>query len=326
MHQGWGVFIITESTLKYVGLDDDLYHLINEHLQLMVRDQFWKQNDWRSRLQQMYRLLIAPIKPYLPAQGKLVISPTNLLHLVPFQALMDKNGYYLADSFDLTFTQGTSALSRMLEQQKTLISYKEKKMSGTLLNIANSGPVDNYLDTVLDEALSIEKFFDRSVQLFEGDATPETIIKTISGEFFNVIHVNCHGHFDFFDPGASGLLLAEERVLSIEEIRLKMRLKTYPLVVLSACQTNFVRPEQGEETPGIAWSFLTSGAGTVISSQWSVSSQATKELFEHFYRFRKNESLSNAEALRQAMLELRKKRAYTSTPYYWAAFQATGLP
>jgi CHAT domain-containing protein len=325
-NEGWGAFVVTGEAIRFTSLDDDFREELTGSLNLLVRDQFWEQPDWNARLKKMHDLLIAPVEQYLPASGKLIISPANLTHLIPFQALIDRKGCYLSERYVLIFTQGISSLYRLYELQKQAHFMKDSRGNEKLLNVACSGTGKNYLPSVISEAIAIEKHFESSLRLFEEDTLASNIIKSITDETFAVIHINTHGYFDFEDPGASGLLLAQNTVLSVEDIRLHVRLRGYPLVTLSACQTGQIRPERGEETPGIAWSFLTAGASSVISSQWSVYGQSTKELFEHFYRIRASAILSDAEALSQAMQALRKKKAYANQPFYWAAFQVIGLP
>lgn len=325
-NEGWGAFIVTGEAIRFISLDDDFREKLTGSLRLLVNDQFWKQSDWKERLGKMYDLLIAPVEQFLPASGKLIISPSNLTHLVPFQALADPKGNYLSDRYVLVFTQGISSLYRLAELQRQAHYPKDNRGNKKLLNVACSGSGRNYLPSVISEARAIEKYFDSSIRLFEEDSLAGNIINSITEETFSVIHINTHGYFDFDDPGASGLLLAQNTVLSVEDIRLHVRLNGYPLVTLSACQTGHIRPERGEETPGIAWSFLTAGASAVISSQWSVPAESTKELFKHFYQIRGNSALSDAEVLARAMQALRKKKIYKDRPFFWAAFQVTGLP
>lgn len=325
-NKGWGAFIITGDAIRFISLADDFRAKLTGSLKLLINDQFWQQPDWQDHLKKMYDLLITPVEHFLPESGKLIISPSNLTHLIPFQALVDPKGNYLSDRYVLIFTQGISSLYRLFELQRQVNYTKDNRGNKKLLNIACSGTGKNHLPSVISEAMAIEKYFDSSLRLFEEDSLAGNIINSITEETFAVLHINTHGYFDFDDPGASGLLLAQNTVLSVEDIRLHVRLNGYPLVTLSACQTGHIRPEHGEETPGIAWSFLTAGASAVISSQWSVSAQSTKELFEHFYKIWSNTTLSDADVLGQAMQALRKNKTYKDHPFFWAAFQVIGLP
>ena len=139
------------------------------------------------------------------------------------------------------------------------------------------------------------------------------------------MHFNCHGGFDFNNPRASGLELANGQTLTVNDIQLRIRLQGRPLVTLSACQTGQTKPEQGDEATGLSWSFMAAGASAVVASQWSIPDITTRMLFEYFYKLRRQPNVSDAEALRQAMGKIREKGAFRR-PVFWAGFQIMGLP
>ena len=97
------------------------------------------------------------------------------------------------------------------------------------------------------------------------------------------------------------------------------------LVVLSACQTEIERYDDGEGMIGIARTFLAAGAPLVVASQWPVDSAATADLMIRFHRSRKLEGLSTTAALRRAQQEmLAGADEQRRNPYYWAAFLPVG--
>jgi CHAT domain-containing protein len=192
--------------------------------------------------------------------------------------------------------------------------------------VAYAGQGQYFLPNALPEAQSVGAHFPQVVELFEENALPERVIEAANEQPYEVLHLSCHGRFDFDSPTDSGLLLAQDRMLSLNDIRIRMRLQGRPLVTLSACQTGQTRPEQGDETTGLSWAFLAAGASAVVSSQWSVPDASTRLLFEAFYLLRRQTNMSDAEALRQAIQLVRKKAAYRKLPQFWAAFQVMGLP
>jgi CHAT domain-containing protein/tetratricopeptide (TPR) repeat protein len=127
-----------------------------------------------------------------------------------------------------------------------------------------------------------------------------------------------------------------------------MNLHHVDLVVLSACQTAIGKVEAGEGMLGLQRAFQVSGAKSVVSSLWPVSSQATQVLMKEFYGNLWGKQLNRREALRQAQLtilrnysgdagELRGRVVPRSTaslppkdqnaqapPFFWAAFQLSG--
>jgi CHAT domain-containing protein len=68
---------------------------------------------------------------------------------------------------------------------------------------------------------------------------------------------------------------------------------------------------------------MNAGAPRVVASMWKVSDQATAALMDRFYRALLEQKLAPAAALRQAQLELRKERRFSS-PFAWAGFEMQG--
>ncbi|MGK7943077.1 MAG: CHAT domain-containing protein, partial [Microcystaceae cyanobacterium] len=92
------------------------------------------------------------------------------------------------------------------------------------------------------------------------------------------------------------------------------------LLILSACQT-----AQGDSRAslGLAGMAVRSGSRSTIATLWSINDQSTSELMVKFYEILGNESMSKAEALRQAQLSLINSDKYHH-PYYWGAFILVG--
>jgi CHAT domain-containing protein len=80
---------------------------------------------------------------------------------------------------------------------------------------------------------------------------------------------------------------------------------------------------EGEEHVGLVQALMSAGARAVVTSLWSVDDEPTRVLFEAFYA-EVSEGRSPVEALASAARTVRKRRNW-SHPYYWAAFQASGL-
>jgi CHAT domain-containing protein len=68
--------------------------------------------------------------------------------------------------------------------------------------------------------------------------------------------------------------------------------------------------------------FLEAGTQRVIAAGWDVNAAQTYDLMTAFYD-RLTGGQFPAEALRQAQVQVRQKKAH---PYYWAGFQVFGEP
>jgi CHAT domain-containing protein/tetratricopeptide (TPR) repeat protein len=149
-------------------------------------------------------------------------------------------------------------------------------------------------------------------------------------EDYRVLHFATHAMIDDRHPELSGLVLSlvnpegkvQNGFLNLQEIyNLNLHAE---LVVLSACETALGQDAGGEGFIGLTRGFFHAGADLVISSLWNVSDVATAELMRKFYRFMEIEGLDPAAALRHAQLEMMKQERW-SAPYFWAAFQASGV-
>jgi CHAT domain-containing protein len=327
---GWGAFIITPDNVVYVPLAENLDELLEADMTSILNDSFWIQNkkllDRSKELAQMYTLVIEPLQPYISATGSLVLAPTQLLHLIPFQALLSPKGLYLSENYSLGFVPSLTTLHVLYEQRQQHKLSEKIVQTEQLLSVAYSGEGRNYLPSVREEAEAVSSYFTKPVQLLEDEALPENLFNAVASHAFEVIHVGCHGKFNIKNPLDSALELAQGQLLTVNDIRIRLRLRGYPLVVLSACQTGQTRPEQGDETNGLSWAFLAAGASAVVSSQWSVPDQATHELFKVFYLVRQQTHIGDVEALQQAINQLQKDEKYYRKPFYWGAFQIMGLP
>jgi CHAT domain-containing protein len=78
----------------------------------------------------------------------------------------------------------------------------------------------------------------------------------------------------------------------------------------------------GDEIVGLTRAFLYAGTPSVLSSLWSVYSQATADLMVTFYEGLQT-GRNKAEALRDAQLQIMQTSGYEH-PAYWAAFNLMG--
>lgn len=75
---------------------------------------------------------------------------------------------------------------------------------------------------------------------------------------------------------------------------------------------------------GLVQAVMSAGASAVVASLWKVDDASTRALFETFYK-RIKVGDSPADALAGAARRVRRERPDWDHPYYWAAFQVSGL-
>lgn len=146
---------------------------------------------------------------------------------------------------------------------------------------------------------------------------------------YRIVHFATHGLLDSKHPELSGLVLSlvnqqgkpQNGFLDLQDVY-NLNLAA-DLVVLSSCETGLGKEIDGEGLVGLTRGFMYAGAQRVIASLWKVDDAATAELMEHFYRGVIKQGMSPAAALRQAQLDMLKKKAWAA-PYYWGAFTLQG--
>jgi CHAT domain-containing protein len=271
-----------ELVSKVTSLRDTIY-------QLGEKDKF------NALSQELYRLLIEPAVPYI--QGKeLLVIPHDVLHYLPFQALLASDGHYLIEKYPIDYLSSASLM------QFT----KEKRRAGgeKVLALGNPDVGDPKMNLQFAEveAKEIQSLYPQSTIFLEKDATEEKA-KALSPQN-DIVHFATHAQLNEDDPLSSAVLLAksdkEDGRLEVREI-FGMDLHAN-LVVLSACETGLGKLSRGDELVGLTRAFIYAGTPSVVASLWSVEDSSTAQLMAGFYKNLK--TMSKVEALRQAQLNL----------------------
>jgi CHAT domain-containing protein len=316
-----------------VDLPDVSYSLLNgiflamaecEKLALSGQAPAMPDHALQRHLNALHRAFVSPLSGKLPAGGRVVLSLTQELSLLPINIAFNENtGKYFCEEYTLSFVPGLNALYWLLraESNRNAGAMDQRR----LLSVVHPGHTKaSRLRFAQKESEMVADHFTAppsSVILNESKALIADILQHCNNGGFDAIHFACHGNFNAEDPAHSGLMLADG-VLTAERVQASVELKNRPLVLLSACQTGQVAITAGDEAIGLVQSFFAAGAGTVVASQWSVNDASSLEIFRQYFEF--SRSVSRAEALRQAALAVKKMPGW-SHPLYWAAFTVTGI-
>ncbi len=167
-------------------------------------------------------------------------------------------------------------------------------------------------------------------------ATRKAVLSALSSGEYDLIHYAGHAFFNRRDPGASGLALAQDEILTAQDIR--EALNGQPIVFLNACQSirgQAIRgqapgddeaadplPYAGLNTYGLASAFIAGGARAFVGTLWPVRDDGSHKLARRFYhRALRGEMIG--EALRRAREEARRDAPSDPT---WASFALYGDP
>ena len=276
-----------------------------------------------NHLQALYGLLIEPIADWLPqtADATVIIIPQGELFLVPFPALLDRNGVALLEQHPLLFAPAISLLTLDAPTATADLTEVPALVVGNPIMPALPGTDQplSPLQGAEDEARAIATLLNTQ-PLIGAAATKAAVLEDLPQA--KIIHLATHGLLEDLGTGVPGALAltptAEDTgYLTAAEI-LELPL-TAQLAVLSACDTG-----QGEITGdgviGLSRSLLTAGVDTVAVTLWSIPDDSTQFLMTTFYEALQT-TTNRAVAMQQAMLATRQEFPH---PIYWSAFQLYG--
>jgi CHAT domain-containing protein/tetratricopeptide (TPR) repeat protein len=291
----------------------------------------------------LYRLLWAPLEPWLNDIATINYSTAGLLNNIAIHALYD----------------GKTFLSRRYTLHRYL----------SLADAGNDGPPKPGVTTVslwgnMDfsngpllplgaaEITSLSRILAANgcpYSLFEGRNATEENFKSRAPSINGILHITTHGFYIPFqkenershtpnnfisaivDPlfrcglafsGANYYWLnartrrgSDNGLLTGYEVA-QLDLHQVSLVTLSACETGLGDVTDNEGNLGLQRAFRLAGADQLLVSLWQVPARQTSELLSLFYtNWLKGQSFS--EALRNAQRSLQDKNY---PPYYWAGF------
>lgn len=274
-----------------------------------------QRNDYAVLGQELYDSLIAPLGPFI-AGKKLIAIPSGRLNNLPFAGLQNE-GEFLAERYEISIVPNASTLQFVR---------KEKKLPGAPSVFALGNP-DNprvsRLPGAEKEVGQVKSIYPRSLIHFGRQAT-ETIAKEQMGGF-DIIHIACHGLFNYDYPYLSSLVLTPDSYndgfLEVHELY-NLNLTNANLVILSACETGLSQIKKNDDVIGLVRGFLYSGVPSMVASLWKVDDQATAALMSNLHLLLKLGN-SKSDALRKAQLQLLRTPA-TRHPFFWAAFVLYG--
>ncbi len=260
----------------------------------------------------LYELVLAPVRPLLGGRRALLVAPEGQLHLVPWAALHDGTAFLL-DRASVT----------VVGSGRDLLRPRVAAAAGTVIvadPVFSSGSGWAALPGTRQEAAEIRKLRPEAKLLTGTSAGAGALLQLTAP---GVLHVATHGAFREVAAGgpmlSSGLVLSGEKEASALEIA-GMSLWGTQLVVLSACESARGDVKSGDGVHGLRRAFQVAGAETVVASLWRVDDAVTRDLMVRFYQVLA-EGRGRAEALRVAMLKVRAKHPH---PYYWAPFVVLG--
>ena len=273
----------------------------------------------RSTAARLYALLIGPIESRLEPGRRLIFELDGALSAIPFDALLDHQGRYLAERTSVAVSPGLYEVLK-LNPVSSITAETPALVVSVASPFAEGSPPAAGTER---EAQIVSSRFHSGEWLNGATATLAAVRKALRSA--QVFHFAGHA---VALPERKGLLLAERddlteraRLISADTID-TISLHDLQLAVLSACSTGTTWNGGATGTEGLSQSLLHSGVSNVIASRWNVDSEITAQLMKQFY----DGLLSGgevADSLHSAEMALASQPAFAH-PYYWAAFELKG--
>jgi CHAT domain-containing protein/Tfp pilus assembly protein PilF len=315
-------FVVTRDTLSVVSLG--IAHRELARLVKLARGALEplpptrREALWRGPLRRLHQYLITPIEEagLLAGKNRLVIIPHAELHYLPFAALVDGDGRFLVERYEIALAPSASVWLALGDRRP------ERAVTGILA----FAPRPDALPASRREVGAIARL--AGADVLTGAAATEAEFRR-EAPTRRVLHLATYGVLNKENPLFSFVELApggdQDGRLDVHEV-FGLHLSA-DLVVLSACQTGLASGALADVPPGDDWlgltrAFLHAGAAHVVATLWPVDDWATAALMERFYEGY-GRGTDPSDALAEAQRALIAQPA-TSHPFYWAGFVAVG--
>lgn len=289
-----------------------------------IEDYICAKDRWLDTIEMvtndLYKVVMGQVSNYLLSHGfnRAFLIVSGYLALLPLHAAWkEENGkrYYVMDNISFAYAPSANSLKYAIQIAKTTQAEK-------LIAIDEPMPVNaSPLDYSHSEVTAISSYFEESILFAHEDAKRESVLKALP--LAQAAHFSCHGEANWTDPANSGLLMANNQMLTIKDLS-KICLKGGRIATLSACETGVIGMKLPDEVICLPSAFLQTGFAGILSSLWTVPDKSTALLMISFYKLWKEDGISPVKALNEAQKYIRSIESFKS-PFYWAAFYFTGL-
>jgi CHAT domain-containing protein/tetratricopeptide (TPR) repeat protein len=326
------VFVIADGAIQVRAIDvsgEELARQATTFGKMLAE----RRPDFRESARALHRTLIAPIADLLSKRKSWILIPDGPLWNLPFHALVDARGTYLAEQAAIVYAPSTAAWLEMSRTPQAASNDRRKELlafgnptTPSASGIEGSRGSLAPLPEAEAEVKGAARFYGAGSAIYLRDEATEERFKA-EAPLYRVLHVAGHGILNDASPMHSYLLLAsgsgakEDGYLEAGEL-MQMDLGA-ELVVLSACDTARGKYAAGEGIIGFSWALFAARCRTQVVSQWKVDSAATSVLMRNFHRNVRNDRTKAASALQKTIVSMLRTKQYRH-PFYWAGFAVLG--
>jgi len=307
------------------------------------------------------QLFIKPIANEIKGKKRLIVSPDELIALLPLEMLAFE-GQYLVERFDISYVQSGAMFLLMVDQQKrsserplntqrTLLAAGgvehgqlsnsagtrtvEKSRNRTVRSLRDLGLEWEPLPASKKEVESVGSLFDdKNKLLLLGGAASEERLRKLNAEGalkrYRYLLFSAHGYLSDGDPQLNAIVLtATGSTNDTDGYLTAVELAEYQLdarlLVLSACDTGVGRYVLGDGVQGLPVGAFLAGSENTLMSLWAVVDDTTAEFTTTVFQkllAGKTEAQAVAETKREF---ISSKSGERSKPLFWAPFVLYGI-
>ena len=317
-------FAVTADTLVDFSVDvavDDLQRQVRV-ASVLLGDPNTDSEEARPAFSALRQLLLEPVGDLIEKSERVIFVPHLALNHVPFAALPDAAGRYLAQRHSVQLVPSAAILP-------TVRAAPDGPSERRVQHVSFS-PLSKALPATRAEARAFARTVSGAKAVNGRRATEERLREALAGRGF--VHVATHAVLNPQNPMFSRIEMAGElsdrsnndgRLEVHEVFDLSIR---SPLVFLSGCETGlgtagFTEFARGDDYATLARAFLFAGARNVIATLWRIEDEGAAEFARRFYEAL--ETVEPAEALARAQRGM-MSHAHYSKPYYWAGYGLSG--
>lgn len=265
----------------------------------------------------LYKMLVEPVRRWIPAGSRVVIAADGALHGLNFETLPVSDGprrYLIADA-RIEMAPGLSVLSRAAPASTAAASLL------LLGDPAPRPPEYPSLRYAPAEIENVSKYFPPDRVIYRGDGASPAAYRAAAPQRFSFVHFTAHAFTNMSSPLDSAVILSgPDGAFKLYARDVASLPLTASLVTVSACRSAGERAYAGEGLVGFAWAFLRAGARRVIAGLWDVDDRSTAALMDQMYA-RISAGDAPSAALREAKLAMIARGGTYAKPYYWGPFQ-----
>lgn len=249
----------------------------------------------------MWDSVVRHILPVVRPERRIVIVPTGMTSMLPFASARAQGNEgsrqpHMLDELAITYapTVGVFLAACDAANQRSAASaliVDEPTNSRPRFRLSGS------------ERSVVQHFIPQAKVLHGREADLARVSKEIASQ--DVIHFSAHGEADLEDPMQSGIVLADDQMLSAERFSGGVGLEKTRLAAISACESAMIGPRMPEESIGLAMALLMARIPGVLGPLWSVGEHDAFFVMLGFYRAWIGEKIAPASALQCAQIWVR---------------------